>query len=210
MPNRAIDLSVRPVEPGITATSPFETVTVLVRGGRSDPRQGAGMLFHISEESGIARFEPRASEHATGLVVWAIEGRRLCNYLTPRECPRVTYYAGADTTAADVERLLGSRAAVVAIESGWLEAMRSTRLYCYHMPPETFECLDACAGYFVSRVPVVPARIEVIDDPVAELSALGVELRVVSSLWSLRDAVVASSLRFSLIRMRNAVPRAPS
>jgi Family of unknown function (DUF6886) len=163
------------------------------------------MLFHISEESDIARFEPRASEYATGLVVWAIEGCRLCNYLVPRECPRVTYYAGADTTAADVERFLGSSPAVVAIESSWLDRLRSTRLYCYHMPPETFECLDACAGYFVSRVSVVPSHIEVFDDPVAELLGRGVELRIVPGLWSLRDAVVASSLRFSLIRMRNAV-----
>jgi Family of unknown function (DUF6886) len=166
------------------------------------------MLFHVSEQSDIARFEPRASEYVTGLVVWAIEGRRLCNYLVPRECPRVTYYAGPDTAAADVERFLGSSPAVVAIESGWLERARATRLYCYHMPRETFECLDGCAGYFVSRVPVVPSRIEVFDDPLAELLRRGVELRIVPSLWSLRDAVVASSLQFSLIRMRNAAPRA--
>jgi uncharacterized protein DUF6886 len=165
------------------------------------------MLFHISEESGITRFEPRASEYAAGLVVWAIEERRLCNYLVPRECPRVTYYAGVNTAAADVERLLGSSPAVVAIESGWLERVRSTRLYCYHMPAETFERLDAVAGYFVSRAPVVPSRVEVFDYPVGELLRRGVELRIVESLWPLRDAVVASSLQFSLIRMRNAAPR---
>ena len=117
-----------------------------------------------------------ASEYATGLVVWAIADGRLCNYLLPRECPRVTYYAGADTTAADVERFLGSSPAVVAIESAWLERARSTRLYCYHMPPETFECLDAGAGYFVSRASVVPSRIEVFDDPLAELVGRGVEV----------------------------------
>jgi len=167
-----------------------------------------GMLFHISEESDIARFEPRASEYATGLAVWAIEERRLCNYLVPRDCPRVTCYAGADAAAADVERLLGSSPAVVAIESGWLERVRSARPYCYHMPPETFECLDAGAGYFVSRAAVVPSRIDVVDDPIAALMRRGVELRVVPDLWSLRDAVVASSLQFSLIRMRNALPRA--
>jgi hypothetical protein len=164
-------------------------------------------LFHISEESGITRFEPRASEYVTGLVVWAIEEGRLCNYLVPRDCPRVTYYAGSDSAAADVERLLGSSPAVVAIESGWLERVKSTRLYCYHMPPETFECLDACAGYYVSRVPVVPSRVEIFDDPSAELLRRGVELRVIPNLWPLRDAVFASSLQFSLIRMRNAVPR---
>ena len=167
----------------------------------------ADKLFHISEEPGIARFEPRASEYVSGLVVWAIEENRLCNYLVPRECPRVTYYAGPVSTAADVERLLGSSPSVVAIESGWLERAKSTRLHGYHMPPETFECLDACAGYYVSRVPVVPSRVEIFDDPLAELQRRGVELRVIPNLWPLRDAVVASSLQFSLIRMRNAAPR---
>ena len=165
------------------------------------------MLFHISEESGIERFEPRASEYASGSVVWAVDAARLRNYLVPRECPRVTYYAGRETTSADVERFLGSSSAVVAVEGCWLERLRSCRLYCYHLPPETFECIDECAGYFVSRVPVVPMRVEVINDSVAELLERGVELRFVPSLWPLRDAVVASSLQFSLIRMHNALPR---
>jgi hypothetical protein len=165
-------------------------------------------LFHISEEPGIARFDPRPSEFASGPVVWAIDEERVCNYLVPRDCPRVTYYAGPATTAVDVDRFLGSSAAVVAIEGAWLERVRSARLYCYHMPPTTFERLDAGAGYFVSRVPVVPDRVETVDDLLAELVRHGVELRVLPSLWSLRDAVVASTLQFSLIRMRNAVPRA--
>ena len=166
------------------------------------------MLFHISEESSIVWFEPRPSKYASGLVVWAIDADRLHNYLVPRECPRVTYYAGRETTSADVERFLGSSPAVVAVESGWLERLRSCRLYCYHLPPESFDCIDECAGYFVSQEPVVPARIEVFDDPIAEMLKRGVELRLVPSLWSLRDAVVESSLQFSLIRMRNALPRA--
>jgi len=52
------------------------------------------MLFHVSEEPGIGRFEPRLSENASGPIVWAIEGARLCNCLLPRDCPRVSYYAG--------------------------------------------------------------------------------------------------------------------
>ena len=165
------------------------------------------MLFHVSEESGIERFEPRASEYTAEPVVWAIDASRLRNYLLPRECPRVTYYAGRETTPADVERFLGSSPAVVAVESGWLGRLRSCRLYCYHLPPETFECIDECAGYFVSRVAVVPARVEVYDDLIAELIRRGVELRIMPSLWPLRDAVVASTLQFSLIRMRNALTR---
>lgn len=164
------------------------------------------MLFHVSEESGIERFEPRAPEGGGEPLVWAVDAARLRNYLVPRDCPRVTFYAGRGTTPADVERFLGSSPAVVAVEGGWLERLRSCRLYCYHLPPETFECLDECAGYFVSRAPVVPARVEVFADPIAELLRRGVELRFVPSLWALCDAVVASSLQFSVIRMRNALP----
>jgi hypothetical protein len=50
-------------------------------------------------------------------------------------------------------------------------------------------------------------RVRVLEDPVSELRHRGVELRVLSDLWPLRDAVVASSLQFSIIRMRNALPR---
>src|SRR5262245_31339547 len=164
------------------------------------------MLFHVSEESGIERFEPRPSPNANGPVVWAIDAERLRNYLLPRDCPRVTYYAGPETSAADVERFLGSSPAVVAVESAWLERLRSCRLYCYHLPPETFECADECAGDFASRRPVVPAQVQLIEDVLAALLTRGVELRFLPDLLPLRDAVASSTLQFSVIRMRNAVP----
>ena len=56
------------------------------------------MLFHISEELGIERFEPLTSESVSEPVVWAIDADHLRNYLLPRECPRVTYSAGRETT----------------------------------------------------------------------------------------------------------------
>ena len=168
-----------------------------------------GTLFHASEQPGVERCEPRASETSGGApVVWAIDADRLCNYLVPRDCPRVTFYAGRDTTAADAEAFVRSSAAVVAIEWDWLDRLRSCRLYCYHLPSETFELFGECAGYFVSRVPVVPTRAEVFDDLLIELRRRDVELRIVPNLWPLRDAVLASTVRFSMIRMRNAV-RAP-
>jgi len=64
------------------------------------------MLFHVSEEAGIELFEPRWSENADNKVVWAIDADHLRSYLLPRECPRVTYYAGPQTASADVEQLL--------------------------------------------------------------------------------------------------------
>jgi uncharacterized protein DUF6886 len=164
------------------------------------------MLFHVSEEWGIERFEPRSSQYTDEPVVWAIDADRLCNYLLPRECPRVTYYAGPKTTAADVERLLASSRAVIAVESAWLERICTSRLFCYRLPPETFTCIDECAGYFVSREAVVPTAVQIVEDVMAALLERGVELRFVPELWSLREAVVGSTLQFSLIRMRNAVP----
>jgi hypothetical protein len=78
------------------------------------------------------------------------------------------------------------------------------------MPPKTFECIDECAGYFVSRRPVVPTRVQVVDDLLAALLGRGVELRFVPDLWSLRDAVISSTLRFSMIRTRNALLGQPT
>jgi hypothetical protein len=164
------------------------------------------MLFHVSEQGGIERFEPRVPETGGDPVVWAIDDARLRNYLVPRDCPRVTYYAGRETTHADRERFLGSSAAVLAIEQGWYKRLRSCRLYCYRLPPETFACVDDCAGYFVSRVSVSPVSVEIVDDPLSELLRTGVEVRILANLWPLRDAVVKSSLQFSMIRMRNALP----
>ena len=162
------------------------------------------MLFHLSEEAGIERFDPRPSDYTSYPVVWAISADRMCNYLVPRDCPRVTYYAGPKTTTEDVDSFLGGSSAVVAVEAGWLERIRRGRLFCYHLPRETFECVDACAGYFVSRIPVIPEYVEVFDDLISELIKRDGELRFVPELWTLRDAVVASTLEFSIIRMRNA------
>ena len=164
------------------------------------------MLFHLSEEADIQRFEPRESNYTSDPVVWAIAEDRLCNYLLPRDCPRVTFYAGPETTAADLKQFLVESRVVVAVESAWLERIRSCRLYCYHLPTATFECIDECAGYFVSRVPVVPEHVEVFDDLIGEILKRSVELRFMPSLHELHDEVATSSLQFSMIRMRNARP----
>ena len=60
----------------------------------------------------------------------------------------------------------------------------------------------------MSREPLVPVRVEFVDDPMSEILKRDAELRFVPSLWPLRDAVVESSLEYSLIRMRSALPRA--
>ncbi len=171
------------------------------------------MLFHISDDPNIGRFVPRpAPDPATGLagsMVWAIDYDHLPNYLLPRDCPRVTFYALPNSNPADVDRLLAGTSArrVVAIEAGWFGRVLTETIFLYELPADTFAVLDKGAGYYISREPVVPLSVRKIDDVVNELTQHDIELRIMPSLWKLRDAVVASTLQFSLIRMRNAVSR---
>jgi hypothetical protein len=164
-------------------------------------------LFHVSEEAGIERFEPRSIDGVAEPRVWAIDDRHLRNYLVPRDCPRVTFSAGPTAARKDVERFLGSSLAVLALEESWLDRVRAARLFCYRLPADSFTLFDSSAGYFVSRLSVVPSDARAIDDCLTELRARGVEVRVVSSLWPLHEAVRTSTLEFSMIRMRNACPR---
>jgi len=168
----------------------------------------AERVYHVSETAGIARFEPRADAEDR-LRVWAIGESRLHNYLLPRDCPRVTYYANALTSEHDRRAFftVSDDQSVVAIEHGWLGALRGTRLHIYEFDAHDFVLDDAIAAYYVSTRAVAPIAHREVADPLAELITRGVELRVLSSLWPLRDAVAASTLGFSIIRMRNALPR---
>ena len=162
------------------------------------------MLYHVSEESRIAVFNPRPAAGVDHDVVWAVGEDRLRNYLLPRECPRIAFYANPRTTALDRERFLGSSKIVIAIESDWLVRVRAARLFCYHIPGDGFVCVDRNAGYFQSRSAVIPDGVTLIDDCIAALVSRGVDVRLLPSLWTLHDAVQASTLCYSFIRMRNA------
>jgi hypothetical protein len=171
-------------------------------------------LFHISEKPGIRVFEPReCSNPLTGRnenIVWAIDEGHVQNYLLPRDCPRVTFYADKDTAAGDVQRLMcGSTAKhVIAVESAWLERIRGDVVYEYAFDPEGFELVDETAGYYVSKKAVKPKSVRKVDDMLAELLKHDVELRVMPSLWELREEVIRSTMQYSIIRMRNAAPPA--
>ena len=163
-------------------------------------------LYHLSEEAGIRLFKPRPLKVGSEPLVWAIDAEHVSNYLLPRDCPRVTFSAGRDSSSDDGERfLLGTAASrVVAIESGWLERVRSTLLYRYTFSAGGFELHDVTAGYHVSHAAVVPTSEQPVGDLLQALLDSGVELRVLPALWDLRERVIHSTLAFSIIRMRNA------
>ncbi len=170
------------------------------------------VLYHVSEVSGICTFKPRVPPSSdsgiTYAVVWAVDDSLLHNYLLPRDCPRVTFYATENSDERDLRMLLGPSArttrAVVAIESRWLPRVRATSVYLYRMPPDEFEIADETAGYWVSTQTVSPLDVTEVRDCIGAIVERNVELRCVPSLWPLHDAVMHSSLSFSCIRMRNA------
>ena len=162
-------------------------------------------LFHVSEESNITEFAPRYSSYTKKPVVWAIAESKLANYLLPRDCPRVCFSKGEKTSAADSQHLGLSRHAI-AIETSWFARAVSTTLYLYEMPNAAFNLYDAIAGYYIADAVVIPIQQHIIERPI-EVLAKNVELRILPSLWQLHDAVIDSTLDFSIIRMKNARPR---
>lgn len=165
-------------------------------------------LYHFSEDPTISEFAPHRAP--TSLLdeplVWAIDEWHAPMYYFPRNCPRACYWPSAATTEADRERWMGDSQVrmVIAVESVWMERIRTVRLYRYELPDETFEMMDATAGFHVSRSTVVPLAVDPVGDLLSALAAAHVELHPIPSLGGLWRLIIASTLQFSGTRLRNA------
>ena len=144
------------------------------------------------------------AHHSQEALVWAIDDAHVPAYWFPRDLPRGTFWATAETTDADVDRFLGGDRGrrVHAIEPAYLDALRAGRLYAYRLPAETFTLYDPIAGYYVSRVAVEPAEVHELTDLEGRHAQRGIELRLTGDLWALWNEVIASSLAFSGIRLK--------
>jgi hypothetical protein len=163
-------------------------------------------LFHFSEEPDIEVFAPRAPlahlEHEA--LVWAVDEWHSPHYFTPRDCPRVCFWAGPDSPSEAILRYLGSANRVIAIEPEWSEALKRTTLYRYEFDPGPFEKVDDFAGYYVCREVVRPLSVEALEDLPSLITGQGVELRLQSHLYAFHWEIVGSGLAFSGNRLRNA------
>jgi hypothetical protein len=159
--------------------------------------EGAHALWHVSEDPTIARFEPRNGR------VWAIDTRHLPLYWFPRDCPRATFWAIDETTDDDADRFLGGDRTrrVHVIEPGWLDRMRTARLYVYRLPDAVFEPEDR---YWIAQTAVEPLECSESSDLIGLHAAAEIELRIAPRLLELWERVTASTLDFSGIRLRNA------
>ncbi|MDM5247211.1 MULTISPECIES: DUF6886 family protein [unclassified Lysinibacillus] len=170
-------------------------------------------IVHVSEESDITVFYPRLPDRLDldpekGLV-WAINETCLPNFLIPRNCPRVCYHIGADTTEQDKRAYIASTSCshVIVIESKWFETMKNTNLYLYEFDSNGFTLQDQNAGYYTSETTQIPiAKIEV-ENLFEELFKRNVEVRIVDNLWDIHDEIQKTSFNWSMCRMRFAQPR---
>jgi Family of unknown function (DUF6886) len=176
-------------------------------------RPRPGEVLHFSEDPTIRRFVPRVaatSQHAEPFV-WAVDESRAPDYWFPRQCPRAMAWTAEGSTPADRERILGPGCGdrVHAVEYRWLDAMRTALVYAYRLPADRFRPIGEPVPHaVVATDPVDPLGPP---DRVGNLLELheqaGIQLRVLPNLWPFWDAVIASTLGFSGIRLRNALPR---
>ena len=179
-------------------------------------RPEPGQVLHFSEDPKIRRFVPHVAETAQQpeAYVWAVDYQRAPDYWFPRQCPRAMAWVRDTTSDHDRDRIIGVGCGdrVHAIEYGWLAAMRTSRLFAYRLPADRFRPFGADESH--AHVAVEPVEPLGPPEPVGDLfqchAEAGIQLRVLDNLWAFWDAVIASTVGFSGIRLRNAIPRRKS
>jgi hypothetical protein len=169
------------------------------------------LLTHFSEDPSIEIFTPRVPSTGTTdePLVWAIDAAHAPSYWFPRDCPRACCWRLEGMTLSPAgATLLGTTAhRLHVIEREWLDRVARTRLYAYKFDSRPFELSNADAGYWTTEETVRPLSVDPVGDLLAKHRGAGIELRVVSDLWPVIDAIVGSGLGFSIIRKQNARAR---
>lgn len=165
-------------------------------------------LLHFSEDPTITRFEPHVppTNPTQAPAVWAIDAEHAPVYWFPRDCPRGAVWADTEAQAEALASTFQTASRrIQATELGWLERMRSVRLFAYELDPAPFERWPEADGQWISRAGVEPLAVAPVGDLLARHAEAGVELRFVETLAPFWSTVVASGLPFSGIRLRNAI-----
>ena len=162
-------------------------------------RPEPGQVLHFSEDPTITRFVPHvaATAQQPEAYVWAVDHGRSPDYWFPRQCPRAMAWTGPDTTAEDRDRIVGAGCGerVHAVEYGWLEAIRTARVFAYRLPAaRSHRSAGRCPRTRRRRAgrAARPARAR--RGPLRTARRAGIQLRVLPNLWPFWDAVTASTL----------------
>ena len=174
------------------------------------PGSKPSTLFHFSEDPSIETFEPHVphSNPTHRPAVWAIDEDHQALYWFPRDCPRIPAWPRNEAERRHFEATFCTNAARVhAIESAWLDTIRTTALYRYVLPSQSFERWPQASGQWVSETVVEPLDVVPIGDLLTLHAAECIDMRITPSLWPLHDLAVSELWDFSIVRMRNATPR---
>ena len=164
-------------------------------------------VFHYSEDATIKRFTPHVapSNPSHPPAVWAIDAEHAPLYWFPRHCPRISVWAYDNEQQDRLSELFHTDASrVSAAETAWLDAMRSAHVYEYRFEASQFAPWAEADGQYISGDGVYPDHVEVLDDLLGLHAANDVELRFTPKLGTLMDAMLASGLPFSFVRIRDA------
>jgi hypothetical protein len=167
-------------------------------------------LYHFSENADIALFRPHIAKTSAirdEALVWAIDAWHAPMYFVPRDCPRVCFWAGQNTTIEDRKRWLPvpEPRFVMVVETSWLERIRVTAVYRYTLPEASFVPVGNARGTYISRETVTPVRVEPVGNLLEAIASADVQLRElarIGPLWKQLES--ASTLARSGIRLLNA------
>ena len=166
-------------------------------------------LYHFSEDPRLTRFEPHVprTNPTHPPAVWAIDAAHAPLYWFPRDCPRVTIWPRDESGLVEFRARFTTLAARLhAIESSWLERMRTAEVFRYEFDADGFEPWEAADGQWISARAVTPVAVAAVGDLLQAHAGAGIELRIVPSLWPLHDAAMSGEFNFSIVRMHNAEP----
>jgi hypothetical protein len=168
------------------------------------------VLYHFSEDAHIARFVPHVprTNPSHAAAVWAIDAEHAPLYWFPRACPRIAIWPRNPRERTEFEaRFVTSASRLHAIESAWLDSMRTVQIYRYEFDASGFTPWADANGQWISHSEVAPLSVTPMRDLLDVHVQAAIELRIVPSLWPLHDIALGDEFDFSMVRMHNALPR---
>lgn len=166
-------------------------------------------VHHFSEDPSIVRFEPHVPRTNPDQqpAVWAIDPVHAPLYWFPRDCPRVTAWPRDLDERREFRQRLGTNAhRLHAIETTWLDRLRTTQLFRYDFDASDFTPWSEASGHWVSDHVVEPIAVSAVGDLVDAHDRAHIELRLLANLWPLVESVTAGPWDFSCVRLVNAAP----
>ncbi|MDB5084056.1 MAG: hypothetical protein JWN30_942 [Bacilli bacterium] len=121
--------------------------------------------------------------------------------LLPGNCPRIVYTRTNEITDEDQNKFFGLTQShiVVTVEIDWYERIKSTTIYRYRLPSDTFRLFDEYAGYYISTQTVKPVEIEPFNNLLDQLIKLDIEVRFTPNLYQLRNAILTYYFKASVV-----------